>query len=53
MEFCRHCGQGVMVQIQKNTGFCTPKCEEKFVGEAWCRVCNAWHRADVTCLEDE
>jgi hypothetical protein len=27
-EFCNRCGQGVLVQIQKNSGYCTPDCEE-------------------------
>lgn len=29
-EFCKTCGQGVLVQIQKNTGYCTPTCGEMF-----------------------
>lgn len=29
-EFCKQCGQGVLVQIQKNTGFCTPHHQEEF-----------------------
>jgi hypothetical protein len=33
-EFCKHCGQGVLVQIQKNTGFCCPKHEEEYEGDA-------------------
>jgi hypothetical protein len=29
VEWCKRCGQGVLVQIQKNTGYCTPACEEE------------------------
>lgn len=31
-QFCENCGQGVLVMIQKNTGFCTPKCQEQHEG---------------------
>lgn len=27
-ETCRHCGRPVHVQIRKNTGYCTERCEE-------------------------
>ena len=27
-ERCRVCGKKVRVQIQKNTGYCTPTCKE-------------------------
>lgn len=32
-QTCRTCGQGVLVQIQKNTGFCTPRCQEQYEKE--------------------
>lgn len=37
-QTCENCGQGVLVQIQKNTGFCTPKCQEEWErknGDPW------------------
>lgn len=27
---CRNCGRKILVQIQKGTGFCTPRCQEVF-----------------------
>lgn len=27
---CKNCGRSIVVMIQKNTGFCTPRCEETY-----------------------
>lgn len=30
IEFCRNCGQSVLMMCRKQTGFCSEKCEEDF-----------------------
>lgn len=49
-QFCKNCGKPIVVMIQKNSGFCTPRCEETFAERG---VCAGDGEANCYCREDE